>query len=155
MLFTIPGLGNLELNHLVLDFNGTIARDGQLLSNLDRTIVQLADKINLHVITADTGGTVSHELAGLPCVLKIIECDDEAEQKAAYVRSLGAEHTICFGNGANDCLMLKEAKVGVAILEGEGMAVTTMNNADIVCRSIYDAFGLLMVQQRLIATLRR
>lgn len=155
MFFEIPGFGNLELNHLVLDFNGTIARDGQLLSNLDRTLQQLSEKIKLHVLTADTGGTVSHELTNLPCNLKIIEAGHEAEQKAAYLRSLGAEQTICFGNGVNDYLMLQEAKIGVAVLEGEGTAVITINNADIVCRSIYDAFGLLMVPQRLVATLRR
>ncbi len=155
MQLSIPGVGDLEVKHLVLDFNGTIARDGQLLSNLDQTLQKLAEKITIHILTADTGGTVRHELAGLPCTLHIITAGSEAEQKAAYIRQLGADQTICFGNGANDCLMLQEARLGVAVLEGEGTAVSAVNHADIVCRSIYDAMGLLMVPQRIIATMRR
>lgn len=155
MLFSIPGVGELELKDLLLDFNGTIARDGQLISNLDRTLLQLAEQLMIHIITADTGGTVQQELSRIPCRLHIIKPGDEARQKVEYLRSIGSEHAICFGNGANDSLMLKEAKVGVAVLEGEGAATAAIINSDIVCRSIFDAFGLLMVPQRMVATLRK
>ncbi len=154
MLFSIPGKGNFELEHLVLDFNGTIARDGQLISNLHHTIIQLSKNLDIHVLTSDTGGTVLSETADLPCKLHIISDDNEAVQKQQYVKDLGSDKTICFGNGANDCLMLKEACIGVVIIEGEGAATTSVMNSDIVCRSIYDAFGLLMVPLRLTATLR-
>lgn len=154
MQLTIPGFGTLDLQHLVLDFNGTIARDGQLLSNLDRTLQQLSQHLAIHVLTADTGGTVRQELEGLPCNLKIIAEGSEAEQKEAFVKELGADHVVCFGNGSNDRLMLKAARLGVAVLEGEGTAVVAITSADIVVRSIYDAMGLLMVPRRLVATLR-
>jgi soluble P-type ATPase len=51
-------------------------------------------------------------------------------------------------------LMLKAARLGIAVLEGEGCAVCAIQHADIVARSIYDAMGLLMIPQRIIATLR-
>jgi soluble P-type ATPase len=50
--------------------------------------------------------------------------------------------------------MLKAARLGIAVLEGEGSAVSAILQADIVARSIYDALGLLMVPQRIAATLR-
>lgn len=154
MTLSIPGVGTLSLQHLVLDFNGTIARDGQLMSNLDRTLLQLTEQFTVHVITADSGGTVKHELHNLPCALQIIQPGLEAQQKEEYVTRLGAEQVACIGNGANDRLMLKKAGLGIAVLEGEGSSVATILQADIVVRSIYDALGLLMVPQRIVATLR-
>lgn len=154
MQLTIPGIGFVELRHLVLDFNGTIARDGLMLSNLDRTLAQLSQQFEIHILTADTGGTVQQEMEGVACSIKIISESHEAEQKEAYVRQLGVEQVVCMGNGANDRLMLQAARLGIAVLEGEGTAFAAISSADIVVRSIYDAMGLLMVPQRIVATLR-
>jgi soluble P-type ATPase len=154
MQITIPGTGTIELKHLVFDYNGTLARDGHLMSNLEKTLADLSEKITVHVLTADTGGTVAQELEGLPCTLHIITSGAEAEQKEAYVQALGPDSVICIGNGANDRLMLKVARLGIAVLEGEGSATCAILHADIVARSIYDALGLLMVPQRIVATLR-
>jgi len=154
MQISIPGCGELDLGYLVLDFNGTIARDGKLLSNLDRTFEELAAQYAIHVLTADTCGSVAAELAGLPCVVQVIEAGNEAEQKQQYVRSLGADRVVAVGNGANDRLMLQTARLGIAVLEGEGSAVSAIQHADVVARSIYDAMGMLLIPQRLVATLR-
>jgi soluble P-type ATPase len=154
MNIDIPGFGMLHLTHLVLDFNGTIARDGQLLSNIDKTFTDLAKQFTIHILTADTGGTVTQELEGMPCTLHIIGSGSEAEQKEAYVKALGADQVVAIGNGNNDRLMLKSARLGIAVLEGEGSAVSAIQHADMVARSSYDALGLLMVPQRIVATLR-
>jgi len=154
MLISIPGTGTIELKHLVFDYNGTVARDGHLMSNIAKTLADLSEKFSIHVLTADTGGTVAQELEGLPCTLHIITSGSEAEQKEAYVQALGPDSVICIGNGANDRLMLKAARLGIAVLEGEGSATSAILHSDIVARSIYDALGLLMVPQRIVATLR-
>jgi P-type E1-E2 ATPase len=154
MNINIPGFGNLSLKHLVLDYNGTVARDGKLLSNIGRTLEDIAEKLAIHVLTADTCGTAEQELAGLPCTLQVLTGDQITEQKEQYVNALGAEQVVCIGNGANDSLMLKTARLGIAVLEGEGSAVCTFQHADIIVRSIYDAMGLLMIPQRIVATLR-
>lgn len=154
MTIDIPGVVTMQLQHLVLDYNGTIARDGKLLSNLGRTLEDLASQITIHVLTADSYGSVAKELEGLPCIVHTIPQGQEAEAKARYVQDLGADQVVSIGNGANDRLMLKAARLGIAILEGEGSAVSAILNADIVARSSYDAFGLLMIPQRIAATLR-
>jgi len=154
MNIDIPGLGTVDVRHLVFDFNGTIARDGKLLSNVDKTLTDLASQVAIHVLTADTCGTVERQLEGVPCTIHIISRGMEAEQKQHYVTALGAEHVVCIGNGANDKLMLKASRLGIAVFEGEGTAVSAVLDADIIARSIYDALGLLMIPQRIVATLR-
>jgi soluble P-type ATPase len=154
MNIDIPGFGTLDLKHLVLDYNGTIARDGKLLSNLDRTLEDISEHLSIHVLTADTCGTAGQEMAGLPCMVKVFTGERIAEQKEQYVHSLGAEQVVCIGNGVNDRLMLKAARLGIVVLEGEGSAVCAIQHADIITRSIYDAMGLLMITKRITATLR-
>ena len=58
-------------------------------------------------------------------------------------------------NGTNDAEMLREAALGIAVIGPEGASGATVAAADLVCRSINDALGLLRDPRVLAATLRR
>jgi soluble P-type ATPase len=150
----IPGGEVLHLSHLVLDYNGTLARDGELLDGVAEKMGNLAMYIKLHVITADTYGTVGKKLADLPCSLHIIGPTGQDRQKEAYVRALGAEKVAAIGNGRNDGLMLKTASLGFALVQEEGACIAAILQADIICTDILNAFDLLLKPGRLKATLR-
>ncbi len=62
----IPGFGALRLEHLVLDYNGTLAADGELLPGVGEALRALARDVRIHAITADTFGRAAEMLAGLP-----------------------------------------------------------------------------------------
>ncbi len=68
--------------------------------------------------------------------------------------ALGAEKTVCAGNGRNDRLMLKEAGLGVAFLLSEGTCVETLLASDLVVKDAMDFFMLFKEPNRLIASLR-
>ena len=150
----IPPSKQLLLSHLVLDYNGTIARDGELLDGVGVLLEKLARKCEIHVISADTHGTVAEKLAQLPVRLHIVEQDNQEHQKEEYVLSLVAERVAAVGNGAIDRLMLKQAGLGIAVIEAEGAAVSALLSADVICTSIHDALELLLYHDRLRATLR-
>jgi len=150
----IPGRADLLLSHLVLDYNGTLAQDGELLTGVAQKMNELASCVQLHVITADTHGTVGKKLAGLPCILQIIGLNEQDRQKEAYVHSLGAEKVAAIGNGRNDGLMLKAAALGLVLVQEEGASITAVMQADIICTDILKAFDLLLKPDRLKATLR-
>jgi len=154
ILIEIPDFGSLEIEHLVLDFNGTLACDGQLLPGVAKRMAKLAPAVDIHVLTADTFGTVQAQLKGIPCKIEVLPKDAGAEAKRDYVQQLGAEQTACIGNGRNDRLMLETAALGVAVLLGEGAAPAALSAADVVCADIRDAFDLLRKPLRLVATLR-
>jgi soluble P-type ATPase len=151
---TIPGYGALELRHLVLDYNGTLAVDGTLVAGVRDGLSALAEELDVHVITADTFGRAGIELAGLPVNLTIVPETDQAQAKLAHVERLGAQSVFAIGNGRNDRMMLAAAAIGVAIVQGEGAAAETVASADVVASSIIDALDLLHNPKRLIATLR-
>ena len=151
----IPGRGQVQLEHLVLDVNGTIAKDGKLLDKLARTLVGLKDRLDLHLVTANTYGGQAEIDFALAVSSVRLQRGGEAEQKAGFVRALGAHKVVAMGNGANDALMLKEAAIGIAVLGEEGLAVEAVQAADILVHGIYDGLGLIEHPTRLIATLRR
>ncbi|MBN2282257.1 MAG: ATPase P [Deltaproteobacteria bacterium] len=150
----IPGYGTLRLEHLVLDYNGTLSRDGKLLPGVVDRIRTLSRHLAIHVLTADTFGSVKKELSMLPCRLYIIPREEQAEAKASYTAELGIDRTVCVGNGRNDRLMLKRAALGIAVLQDEGTAAESLMAADLSTPGILEALDLLLFPRRLIATLR-
>lgn len=151
---SIPGYRDLTLLHLVLDFNGTLACDGKLIDGVRERVRALRESLHIHVLTADTFGRVGSEIAGMDCILSIIPRAKEAEAKLQYIRDLGAEHTAAVGNGRNDRLMLKEAALGIAVIQCEGGSTEALLSSDLVTLSILDALDLFLNPLRLMATLR-
>ncbi|MBU1052321.1 MAG: ATPase P [Proteobacteria bacterium] len=151
---SIPGSGDLELKHLILDYNGTIAFDGRLYNSIKPTLIELSDLMSIHIITADTFGDVQQQLGNLPVNLYILSPGEQDKQKQEYLIKLGKDNCVCIGNGRNDALMLKDAKIGIAVVQEEGVCAQTLISADIICTSIIYAFELLLNPKRLIATLR-
>jgi P-type E1-E2 ATPase len=151
----IPGRGVLQLEHLVSDVNGTLALDGQLPEGLARLMRNLRDRLTIHLLTADTHGRqyLIDQQLGLQAVR--IQPGEEARQKADYVRRLGSEHVVAMGQGANDVEMLREAALGICILSREGVAVETLQAADLLAPDIITALELLEKPLRLVASLRR
>jgi len=150
----IPGDRKLQLQHLVLDYNGTIACDGGLITGVKENLVALADKLKIHILTADTFGNVHRGLEGIQCELSILAPEAQDIGKLEYVKGLGVENTVCVGNGRNDQLMLKEAALGIAVILEEGAATAALVAADVVCTNIVSALELLGNPLRLVATLR-
>jgi P-type E1-E2 ATPase len=150
----VPGFGPLQLEHLVLDFNGTLAVDGELLPRVAERLGALGSRLSIHVLTADTHGTAARALAGVACSLAIAPPSGQAEAKRRFVEALGAEHVVAIGNGRNDRLMLEAARVGIAVVQAEGGSPHALAAADLVVPTIADALDLLVHPLRLVATLR-
>ena len=150
----IPGHGILNLSHLILDYNGTIACDGYLLQGVKERLADLSTSLDVHVLTADTFGSVRKALSDVSCHVEIIPIENQAQAKLDYVQLLGLQNCVCMGNGRNDRLMLKNAALGVAVVQAEGGAADAILAADIVVGNILDALDLLRHPLRLTATLR-
>ncbi len=151
---SVPGFGELRLTCLVLDFNGTLAVGGMLLPGVAPLLGALAHTVDVHVLTADTFGSTRRELSGVPCAVTVLEPDGQDAAKADFVKRLGSRNTAAIGNGRNDRLMLREAALGIAVIQGEGAAFDTLRAALVVSTDIRDALGLLLNPNRIIATLR-
>ncbi|HEY8909412.1 MAG TPA: ATPase P [Desulfosporosinus sp.] len=152
---SIPGRGTMSLEVLVLDFNGTLALDGEMLESVKDNLLRLSPFLEIHILTADTFGSVKRQFQGLPVQVKVLESMDHTTEKADYLLQFGSQEIVAIGNGANDQLMLERAHLGFAVIGFEGASMQSLQSADLVVNKIEDALGLLIEPQRLKATLRR
>ncbi len=150
----IPGYKQLQLKHLVLDYNGTLASDGILLDGIESRLKALAEQLQIHVLTADTFGQVQSALAGISCRLSILPQGNQHLAKLHYVEQLDSAMIVCIGNGRNDRLMLQEAALGIVVMQEEGVAIETLLAADVAAPSSLAALDLLLHPLRLVATLQ-
>jgi soluble P-type ATPase len=146
-----PGFGKLHITELLLDYTGTLSRDGALIPGVAERLTALARSVNITVLTADTFGTAADQLKDLPLDMHII---GSGRDKEVFLSRLEAENVAAIGNGRNDAGMVRMAGLGVAIIGPEGCAGELVAAADIVCRDICDALDLLAAPLRIKATLR-
>jgi len=150
----IPGFGPVRLEHLVSDFTGTLSRDGILLEEVAERIRAISKHLAVDILTADTFKTAWSEMEGLPCTLHLVSGSGLDDRKEKFVRDLGPEGVVAFGNGLNDRKMLKIARLGIAVSGPEGCATEALMASDIHVFRVIDAFDLLLKPQRCKATLR-
>ena len=149
----IPGREPLTLAHAVLDYNGTIAVDGLVLEELKPRLLRLRELVEVHVLTADTYGTVEAQCRPLGLAVHTFPRAGAAACKAGIVRDLSGG-AACFGNGFNDIPMFDLAALAVAVLEGEGLCAALVSHAHVLAPTAAAALDLLLKPDRLRATLR-
>lgn len=149
----LPGQAPLELHHLVLDFNGTLALRGAVVAGAAERLQELAKAVEIHCATGDTFGTARMALADLPVNLHVLPATGQSMAKRDFV--VGLTGGVCaIGNGWNDRLMLERATLGLAVLMNEGAAGATLMVARAVFPSILDALDALLEPGRMVAVLR-
>lgn len=153
LCINIPGRGDLELEHLVLDYNGTIAQDGRIIDGITERLELLKESLNIMVITADTHGTAGQQCRELPLTVKTYPSAQVAQIKAEEVKKLKGG-VVSIGNGFNDILMADASLLSVAVIGREGCCGSLLSHTDVVVTSITDALDLLLQTHRLRATLR-
>lgn len=147
----IPGVGDLILRHLLLDQNGTLSYRGKLIDGVAERIVALRERIKIHILTADTFGTLKSVTTELGVSGRLVHSGTE---KREFTEQLGPEHCAAIGNGRNDREMLQVAGLAITVLGPEGLNTSAAGASDIVCPSITGALDLLLDERLLIATLR-
>lgn len=152
---SLPGRDfDIKIHHLMLDVNGTLTVDGQLIPGVKERIELLKEHVEIYLLTADTFGKGAEAAAELGTSFKRVDADEGGFDKRYFLLDLGKEHTAAIGNGYNDIYMLKEAALGIAVIGREGCSVEAIKRADIVVNDINDGLDLLLNPQRIVATLR-
>lgn len=149
----IPGREELTLSHLVLDYNGTIARDGEIIPDIIPRLNVLSDELAIYVITADTHGTAAKKCEALPVQVLTFPTTEVGVIKAQEVQKLSGS-VVCIGNGFNDIPMCDASDLSICVIGSEGCCGALLSHADVVVTSIQDALDLLLFPGRLRATLR-
>lgn len=151
---SIPGWGDLDIEYLVSDYNGTCATDGKLKEGVKEMLEKISRYIKVFIITADTYENVDNEVNIIGFKVLKVKKEGSGIEKARIIKELGPEKVVAIGNGANDVMMLREAALGIGVMGEEGCAKDILKEADLVVKNILDALNIVLHPERLVATLR-
>lgn len=152
MIINIPNGITYNINNLVLDYNGTIAESGELLESASKYFHKISKILDIYVVTGDTFFNARNQLKNHPVKVIITDPNNGVNSKLDFIKTLNG--SIAIGNGSIDYKMLEYADIGFAILGPEGLSKKAFDHADILVRSIDDAFEMILNTKKLIATLR-
>jgi P-type E1-E2 ATPase len=154
MEIEIFGVGTVSFKHIILDFNGTLAVSGVLKEGVREILEQLSKEFDIHVVTGDTFLNAKEQLKDLDVKTVISPLLNQSTFKLDYAKSIGLSNLVAIGNGKNDSLMLKYARLGICVIGQEGANIEAIQNSDIVVCDIISALELFVYPKRLVATLR-
>ena len=154
-MIKIPGFKDIDIKNIVFDYNGTLAKDGQIDDKIKNLLKEICSKYSVFVITADTFSTVQDELKEFDLEVIVLSSNNHTQEKMEFILSLDKEITVAIGNGNNDKRMLERAVLSIAVMGDEGCSKETLLAATVICKDIKSAIELLLYPKRLVATLRR
>jgi soluble P-type ATPase len=154
----VPGFGARRIITVLTDYSGTLSRGGRLDVGVRQLLRQLAESVDVHVLTADTFGMAEAELGGVPVLMHRLNQGGQDVQKREYGMRVGVGHCAVLGNGNNDRLLLKAAKDGggiaIAVDNGEGCATDALLNSHLFIVGAANALSLFLEPRGCKATLR-
>ncbi len=165
-----PGQSNLEIEFILIDFEGTLASDRRVHPKAKDKINLLSKRAKLYILVnpptppfnkRGKGGILARgEKEFIEERLKKIKAEiiylleqNSSQQKLDLLRQLGPAKTVAIGNGVDDAPTIEEAGFGICVLSKEGTFPEAIKKADVVFLDILDALDFLLKPLRQKATL--
>jgi P-type E1-E2 ATPase len=148
-----PGRESLEIEFVLIDFEGTLAPDRRVHPKAKDKINLLAKRTKIYVLTTGEKIIVEEVMKKVKAEAVFLSEGEASRQKLELVKRLGERQTAVIGNGTDDAPMIEEAALGVCVVGIEGAAGEALRRADVVVTSILDALDFLLKPLRQKATL--
>jgi soluble P-type ATPase len=150
-----PGRPPIEIDSLVIDFEGTLAQDGRVSPKSKDRMNLLARRLRILVCVQNDEEKVRMILRRVDAEI-LRSCEGESGRlKAELIEKLGKDRTAVLGNGADDAVLFEEAVLSLCIIGREGASAEALRKADVVFPSVVDALEFLLKPLRQKATLGR
>jgi soluble P-type ATPase len=146
----MPDGGDLVLETLVLDINGVLTLDGELIPGVESRLARLGEDLAVRLVSRDTlgrGEAIARQLGvGFDRVT--------GTDKMSVIGLLAPERAVMVGNGNSDVAALEACAAGIVVVGPEGCSAGALAAADVVVTDVSDALDLLLIPSRLVSTLR-
>ncbi len=148
-----PGQEPLEIEFILIDFEGTLASDCRVHPKAKDKINLLSKRTKIYILTKGEKEVVEDPLKKIKAEIFYLAEGESSQRKLDLLHQLGAARTIAIGNGVDDAPMIEEAVLGICVMGKEGTSAEAMNKADMVVLNILDALDFLLKPLRQKATL--
>ncbi len=148
-----PGQNPLEIEFILIDFEGTLATDRRVHPKAKDKLNLLSKRTKIYILTRANQEVISEALKKVKAEVIHLREVEASQKKLDLVRRLGGTRTVAIGNGSDDVLMMEEASLGICVIGREGASAEVMPRADVVVTDILDALDFLLKPLRHQATL--
>lgn len=148
-----PGQKPLEIEFILIDFEGTLASDRRVHPKAKDKINLLSKRTKIYILTGGEKEVVEETLKKVKAEIFYLTEGETSQRKVDLLRQLGATRTVAIGNGVDDIPMIEEAGLGICVIGKEGTSVEAMKRADVVVSDVLDALDFLLKPLRQKATL--
>jgi soluble P-type ATPase len=153
ILIQRPGEEPLEIEFILLDFEGTLVQDRRVHPKAKDKINLLSKRAKIYILTKGEEESIGEILKKLKVEVIYLKEGEASERKLDLLRQLGAKRSVAIGNGVDDAPIMEEAGLGICILGKEGASAEALKRADVVVTNILDALDFLLKPFRQKATL--
>ena len=154
----IPGFGDREIRTILSDYDGTLSCNGNVSMGLKDQLVQLAELVDIHILTGDKKAKSKDCFGTLPVHVHILSEADQDVQKRRYLQNFVPANVAALGNGNNDRLLFEAVKTGgglcIAVDNGEGCATELFLHSNLLVHEATKALHLLLEPEICAAVLR-
>ncbi len=148
-----PGQDSLNIEFVLIDFEGTLASDRRVHPKAKDKINLLSKRTKIYILAKEEKERVEEVLKKVKAEIIYLTEGDSSQKKLDLLRQLGATGTVAIGNGVDDGPMIAEAGFGICVIGKEGASAEAVKNADVVFTDILDALDFLLKPLRQKATL--
>jgi soluble P-type ATPase len=148
-----PGQAPLEIDFILIDFEGTLASDRRVHPKAKDKVNLLARRAKVHVLTIGEKAVAEEALKRVKADLFCAAAGESSGRKLELLRQLGPLRTAVIGNGVDDVPMMGEAGLALCVISKEGTSVEAMKKAHLVVSNVLDALDFLLKPLRQEATL--
>jgi soluble P-type ATPase len=148
-----PGMGNLDIHFVLLDFEGTLAMDGRVHPKAKDKVNLLSKRATIYIVTKSSKEKVDETLRKMKVEILYVTEGDSSQQKLNVLQRLGPHQTAVIGNGLDDARIMEQAGLGMCVIGKEGSSAEAVAKADLVVTHVLDALDFLLKPLRQRATL--
>ncbi len=148
-----PGEEPLEIDFVLIDFEGTLASDRRIHPKAKEKINLLSKRSIIYILTKEEKERIEEVLRRVKAEIIYLKEGNASQKKSDLVRRLGATRVATVGNGVDDAPMFNEAAFSLCMIGKEGASTEALRNADVVFTDILDALDFLLKPLRQQATL--
>ncbi len=148
-----PGQDPLEIESILIDFEGTLASDRRVHPKAKDKINLLSKRTSVYVLTKGEKEVLEEVLRKVKAEIIYLKEGESSAEKLERLRQSGEDRTAAIGNGADDASLLQRAGLGICVIGKEGAAGEALRKADLIFTDILDALDFLLKPLRQKATL--
>ena len=148
-----PGREPLQIEFILIDFDGTLASDRRVHPKAKDRINLLAKRTKIYILAKGEREVIEDILRKVKAEIVFSSEGQGSQEKLDLLTRLGKDRTVAIGNGLEDALMIEEAGLGICVIGKEGASGEALRKADLVVTHILDALDFLLKPLRHQATL--